>query len=154
MADALSFDVPVGLFQNVEDLKATVARLTALVETLSQGAGAELDEAFANGSEDGEPLVEEAEPGNEYAPFILLGRSCCTRRRERWSRAGVQRRGVPTTDGTSGRRPTAALSHVPSRGQPLCGLTWRRSSVVRQTLAGGWCCHILDGWSPCRLQTK
>lgn len=66
-----SFEVPVGMFQDLEDLKATVERLTAQVKTLTEGADTEQGEALAD---------EETTAGGDgtdedewqYPPFILL----------------------------------------------------------------------------------
>ncbi|MFP8886785.1 DUF4913 domain-containing protein [Streptomyces mangrovi] len=65
------FDVPVGLFQDLEDLKAHVARLTAQVGALSQSADTGPGEAPADETPDvgGEAAGEDEE---QYPPFILL----------------------------------------------------------------------------------
>ncbi|MFG2884885.1 DUF4913 domain-containing protein [Streptomyces sp. NPDC048297] len=69
------FEVPVGLFEDFEDLKAQVARLTAQLQTLTEGAGEEADEASADDVTAG---AEEADRGDapedewQYPPFILL----------------------------------------------------------------------------------
>ncbi|MFF3208395.1 DUF4913 domain-containing protein [Streptomyces sp. NPDC002962] len=62
------FEVPVGLFQDLEDLKAQVTRLTAEVKTLTDGAAA--DET-RDGDEEtaGEASAEDEQ---QYPPFILL----------------------------------------------------------------------------------
>ncbi|WP_281154688.1 DUF4913 domain-containing protein [Streptomyces sp. HYC2] len=65
------FEVPVGLFQDLEDLKAQVARLNAQVTTLTEGADAEPGEASAEAEADaGEEPADEDEW--QYPPFILL----------------------------------------------------------------------------------
>ncbi|MFD4865263.1 DUF4913 domain-containing protein [Streptomyces sp. NPDC058412] len=70
--DVPGFEVPVGLFEDMEDVKAQLAALTALVNTLREGgAGGGPDEASAD---------EEAEAGGDgdpedewqFPPFILL----------------------------------------------------------------------------------
>ncbi|MGW6570043.1 DUF4913 domain-containing protein [Streptomyces sp. NPDC054975] len=74
--DVPDFEVPVGLFQDLEDLKAAVTRLTAQVKALAEGAEATAGEAFADdlteasgGAEKG-PAAEEGEW--QFPPFILL----------------------------------------------------------------------------------
>ncbi|UZI33937.1 DUF4913 domain-containing protein [Streptomyces sp. VB1] len=71
-----SLDVPIGMFQDIEDIKAELARLTALVGTLTGGDGAEPGEASADddAAAGGEPDEEEAADEDEwqYPPFILL----------------------------------------------------------------------------------
>ncbi|MFE4634810.1 DUF4913 domain-containing protein [Streptomyces sp. NPDC056773] len=68
------YEVPVGLFQDLEDLKVTVAWLSAQVNTLRE----DTDEPEAEASEDDEAAaVGEGEGGEEedraqYPPFILL----------------------------------------------------------------------------------
>lgn len=66
------FEVPVGLFQDLEDLKAQVARLTAQVQALTEGSGAELGESSAETEPDvgEEPVADEDEW--QFPPFILL----------------------------------------------------------------------------------
>ncbi|MEU3279259.1 DUF4913 domain-containing protein [Streptomyces antibioticus] len=69
------FDVPVGLFEDIEDLKAKLARLTAQVEALTGGDGAEPGEASADEGEaaGGEAAADDAEEEEwQYPPFILL----------------------------------------------------------------------------------
>ncbi|MGW2724081.1 DUF4913 domain-containing protein [Streptomyces sp. NPDC001492] len=69
------FEVPMGLFQDMEDLKAHVQRLEALVKALTEGAADETGEALEEGEEDaGGDGAEEAEEGDEwqYPPLILL----------------------------------------------------------------------------------
>ncbi|MFF4456759.1 DUF4913 domain-containing protein [Streptomyces goshikiensis] len=65
--DLPDYEVPVGLFQDLEDLKATVAALTSQVKMLTEGTDA--------GSGDNEAAAGE-EPGDEdewqFPPFILL----------------------------------------------------------------------------------
>ncbi|MEW1551970.1 DUF4913 domain-containing protein [Streptomyces tsukubensis] len=65
-------DVPVGMFEDIEDLKAAVARLTAQVTALTGGGAGQQGEALADGAADdeaagGDPEDEEGDP-----PFILL----------------------------------------------------------------------------------
>lgn len=68
-----SLDVPVGMFEDIEDLKAKLARLTSLVEALTGGGGepkeADDDEAAAGGEADEEAAAEDEW---QYPPFILL----------------------------------------------------------------------------------
>ncbi|MET9206793.1 DUF4913 domain-containing protein [Streptomyces bacillaris] len=68
--DTPSFEVPVGMFQDVEDLKAQLARLTALVDALGAGE----DDAPAGGEPEADaPGQEETEEEEgQYPPFILL----------------------------------------------------------------------------------
>ncbi|MYX18398.1 DUF4913 domain-containing protein [Streptomyces sp. SID8374] len=66
-----NLDVPVGMFEDIEDLKSQLARLTALVEARTGGDSADsveasADEEAASGGAEG----EEAEW--QYPPFILL----------------------------------------------------------------------------------
>lgn len=66
-----SLDVPVGMFEDIEDLKAQIARLTTLVTSLTGGGDAESGEASA----DDEESAGEEEGGEgewQYPPFILL----------------------------------------------------------------------------------
>lgn len=73
-SDVPDFDVPVGLFEDLEDLKAQVTALTAQVKALTDGAhaggapGGDSTDADAEELEDA-PAGEEAW---EYPPFILL----------------------------------------------------------------------------------
>lgn len=64
----------MGLFQDMEDLKAQVAALSAQVKTLTAGGGEGAGEAFADDdTEVGEEAEEpEAEDGWQFPPFILL----------------------------------------------------------------------------------
>ncbi|MEV6734546.1 MULTISPECIES: DUF4913 domain-containing protein [unclassified Streptomyces] len=68
------FEVPMGLFQDMEDLKAQVAALSAQVTTLTEGGGEGAGEAFADDdTAAGEEAEEtEAEDGWQFPPFILL----------------------------------------------------------------------------------
>jgi hypothetical protein len=70
--DTPSFDVPVGLFQDVEDLKAQVARLTAQIQALTETVGGDLEPPPAADQD----ATAEEEAGEEdewqYPPFILL----------------------------------------------------------------------------------
>lgn len=68
-------DVPVGMFEDIEDLKAQVANLTALVKTLTGGEGDEPGEASADRAEAAGGEAAESEANEEewqYPPFILL----------------------------------------------------------------------------------
>jgi hypothetical protein len=68
-------DVPVGMFEDIEDLKAQLAQLTTPVKTLTGGDGAEPGEAsVADEEAAGGAAVDEAEDEDEwqYPPFILL----------------------------------------------------------------------------------
>ncbi|MBT1186247.1 DUF4913 domain-containing protein [Streptomyces sp. CJ_13] len=71
--DLPNFEVPVGLLQDLEDLKATVLALTAQVNALAEGADA--GSGSGETSADGEAAAGE-EPGDEeewqVPPFILL----------------------------------------------------------------------------------
>ena len=73
--DLPEMDVPVGMFEDIEDLKAQVARLTALVNAAALGGDAGPGEASANVGEtaggEGAP-DEESEEEWQYPPFILL----------------------------------------------------------------------------------
>ncbi|MEV4949747.1 DUF4913 domain-containing protein [Streptomyces sp. NPDC053755] len=62
------FEVPVGLFQDLEDLKAQVAALTAQLQALTQG-GPGLDPA---GSADADDDDTDDEAEWKFPPFILL----------------------------------------------------------------------------------
>jgi hypothetical protein len=72
-ADGPDFDVPVGLFEDIEDLKAKVEALTAQVKTLTEGAGPEEGEASEEdaGGEDAAAADGEEEEW-QFPPFILL----------------------------------------------------------------------------------
>ncbi|MFF5338504.1 DUF4913 domain-containing protein [Streptomyces sp. NPDC013181] len=63
--------VPVGMFEDIEDLKAQLAQLTALVKTLTEGADEQTEST--DGPVEGEQTGNESE-GEEaqYPPFILL----------------------------------------------------------------------------------
>ncbi|MFI5689924.1 DUF4913 domain-containing protein [Streptomyces sp. NPDC051636] len=69
-------DVPVGMFEDIEDLKAQIARLSAQVEALTGDDGAELGEASTDDDEvaAGGQAADHAEDEEEwqYPPFILL----------------------------------------------------------------------------------
>ncbi|RPK70067.1 hypothetical protein EES45_36120 [Streptomyces sp. ADI97-07] len=68
--EAPEFSVPVGMFEDIEDLKAQLAQLTTLVKTLTGGDGAEPGEASADdAAADGEAAEEDEW---QYPPFILL----------------------------------------------------------------------------------
>lgn len=68
--------MPVGMFEDIEDLKAQVASLTALVKKLTGGEEGEPGEASVGEEEtaDGEAAAEEDDGEEEwqYPPFILL----------------------------------------------------------------------------------
>lgn len=68
------FEVPVGLFQDLEDLKAEVARLSAQVKSLTEGADADAGEALADDDAGAGDEAEEgaAEDEWQFPPFILL----------------------------------------------------------------------------------
>jgi hypothetical protein len=68
-------NVPVGMFEDIEDLKAKLTALTAQVEALTGGGGAAQGEALADdqaaaGGEAADEVEEEEEW--QYPPFILL----------------------------------------------------------------------------------
>ncbi|MFE4539664.1 DUF4913 domain-containing protein [Streptomyces scopuliridis] len=69
--EAPELNVPVGMFEDIEDLKAQLAQLTTLVKTLTGGDDAGQGEASAD---DEAAADEEAEEEDEwqYPPFILL----------------------------------------------------------------------------------
>ncbi|MDP9954174.1 MULTISPECIES: DUF4913 domain-containing protein [Streptomyces] len=69
-----SLDVPIGMFQDIEDIKAELLRLNTLVSALTGGDGAEPGEAPADDAAVGvEPAEEEAADDEwQYPPFILL----------------------------------------------------------------------------------
>ncbi|MEV7535446.1 DUF4913 domain-containing protein [Streptomyces hydrogenans] len=69
--DTPDFEVPMGLFQDIEDLKAQVVALSAQVKALTEGVGEASGEAF----EDDTAAGEEADTADEeegFPPFILL----------------------------------------------------------------------------------
>lgn len=73
--DVPELDVPIGMFEDIEDLKAQVAYLTALVKRLTEGEDGEPDQAFADEEETaGGEAAEDAtdEDAWQYPPFILL----------------------------------------------------------------------------------
>ncbi|MFF2331872.1 MULTISPECIES: DUF4913 domain-containing protein [unclassified Streptomyces] len=70
--DGPDFEVPVGLFQDLEDLKATVANLTAQVKALREGGGGGAGEALADDAGDAGEEDEAAEDEAQFPPFILL----------------------------------------------------------------------------------
>ncbi|MDG5807952.1 DUF4913 domain-containing protein [Streptomyces ossamyceticus] len=71
------WNVPVGMFQDIEDLKANVTALTAQVEGLSQMAAAGLDAAVEDGPEptghDPDADAEDEGEGEwQFPPFLPL----------------------------------------------------------------------------------
>ncbi|MFD7626347.1 DUF4913 domain-containing protein [Streptomyces sp. NPDC059851] len=70
------FEVPVGLFQDIEDLKAQLAALNAQVKALTEGADGDVGEASADDDADaGDEPEEDAEAEDDdwqFPPFILL----------------------------------------------------------------------------------
>lgn len=60
----------MGLFQDMEDLKAQLAALAARVSALSSGAGADPGDGSAAGGAD--PADGDEEEGEGFPPFILL----------------------------------------------------------------------------------
>lgn len=74
--DVPELDVPIGMFEDIEDLKAQVANLTALVKRLTGGEGDEPGEASADEEETagGGAAADEGDGEEEwqYPPFILL----------------------------------------------------------------------------------
>ncbi|WP_405529035.1 DUF4913 domain-containing protein [Streptomyces avidinii] len=67
--DVPDLEAPVGLFQDLEDLKAQVARLSAQVQELTDGADTDDGESSA----DDESAADEDEGGDaQFPPFILL----------------------------------------------------------------------------------
>ncbi|WP_079034244.1 MULTISPECIES: DUF4913 domain-containing protein [unclassified Streptomyces] len=72
--DVPQMDVPVGMFEDIEDLKVKVARLTALVQEFADGTedgpgGPATDEETAGGDV---PTEDDEEAEWKYPPFILL----------------------------------------------------------------------------------
>ncbi|MFF8287458.1 DUF4913 domain-containing protein [Streptomyces albus] len=74
--DVPELDVPIGMFEDIEDLKAQVASLTALVKRLTGGEDGEPGEVSADEEETagGEASADEGDEEEEwqYPPFILL----------------------------------------------------------------------------------
>ncbi|MFE1075114.1 DUF4913 domain-containing protein [Streptomyces sp. NPDC058783] len=74
--DVPELDVPVGMFEDIEDLKAQVANLRSLVEQLTGGEEGEPGEASADEAESaGEEAAADEDSEEEewqYPPFILL----------------------------------------------------------------------------------
>ncbi|WP_331720462.1 DUF4913 domain-containing protein (plasmid) [Streptomyces sp. NBC_00161] len=67
------FEVPVGLFQDLEDLKAQVAALSEQVKELNESGADGPGEAFADeGAAAGEESEGEPEDEWQFPPFILL----------------------------------------------------------------------------------
>ncbi|MFE7443794.1 DUF4913 domain-containing protein [Streptomyces chartreusis] len=69
-----SFEVPVGLFQDVEDLKARVRRLEAQLKEVTEGAASGAGEASEGdaGGEDAEEVDGGEDAEWQYPPLILL----------------------------------------------------------------------------------
>ncbi|MFF8279928.1 DUF4913 domain-containing protein [Streptomyces lateritius] len=67
-------DVPVGMFEDIEDLKAQIAALTAQVNRLTEHAAGAEGEASADDEQEGEEAEDEPDAEDEwqYPPFILL----------------------------------------------------------------------------------
>ncbi|MFI2764905.1 DUF4913 domain-containing protein [Streptomyces echinatus] len=68
-------DVPVTMFEDVEDLKAKVVHLTAQLEAIVGGRGSEPGDALAEGEKaaGGEAVDESGDEEEwQYPPFILL----------------------------------------------------------------------------------
>ena len=65
------FEVPVGLFQDLEDLKAEVARLSAQVRDLTEQGDVDAGEASADAGAAADDEAEEEDEG-QFPPFILL----------------------------------------------------------------------------------
>ncbi|MEH0589861.1 DUF4913 domain-containing protein [Streptomyces sp. B21-106] len=72
MSDDPNFDVPVGLFEDVADLKAKVTQLTALLEQLTEHADHAGETADEDGTAAGEETAADAADEWQYPPFILL----------------------------------------------------------------------------------
>ncbi|MFJ4007994.1 DUF4913 domain-containing protein [Streptomyces sp. NPDC090023] len=75
MSDEPDFEVPVGMFEDVEDLKAQVARLTALVTTMGAHDAHEAPgeaPAEPDGATDADAGDEDGEAEWQFPPFILL----------------------------------------------------------------------------------
>ncbi|MFD0253664.1 DUF4913 domain-containing protein [Streptomyces sp. NPDC127113] len=73
--DVPEMDVPIGMFEDIEDLKAKVESLTSLVKELTGGEEGEPGEALADEEEaaGGEAADEDDGEGEwQYPPFILL----------------------------------------------------------------------------------
>ncbi|WP_433407045.1 DUF4913 domain-containing protein [Streptomyces sp. CA-146814] len=68
-------DVPIGMFQDIEDIKAELSRLNTLFNSFTGGDGAEPGEASAaeDAAAGAEPDEGEADEDEwQYPPFILL----------------------------------------------------------------------------------
>ncbi|MCX4481921.1 DUF4913 domain-containing protein [Streptomyces cellulosae] len=74
--DEPRFDVPVGLFEDVEDLKAQLAALTAQVQALTAAGGPDPTPGPAaagdTAADDTDGEDQDDEEGWKYPPFILL----------------------------------------------------------------------------------
>ncbi|MGW5042181.1 DUF4913 domain-containing protein [Streptomyces parvulus] len=72
--DVPEMDVPVGMFEDIEDLKTQVASLTAQLKELTGSEEGEPSEASADGAETAgaEAAEDSGEEEWQYPPFILL----------------------------------------------------------------------------------
>jgi hypothetical protein len=71
--DEPDFEVPVGLFQDVEDLKAEVVRLSAMVAQLTEAAAGDEPTGLDGIADAGEETGETGEDDEwKFPPFILL----------------------------------------------------------------------------------
>lgn len=70
--DTPQFEVPVGMFQDLEDLKAAVKRLESQVTTLTEGATADPGEAFEEDAGEDPAAADEDEAEWKFPPLILL----------------------------------------------------------------------------------
>ncbi|WP_256098401.1 DUF4913 domain-containing protein [Streptomyces agglomeratus] len=72
MPDDPDFEVPVGMFEDLEDVKAQIAALTAQIKALTENGGPDPGEASADdGADAGGETVDEEDLW-QYPPFILL----------------------------------------------------------------------------------
>ncbi len=121
--DEPRFDVPVGLFEDVEDLKAQLAALTAQVQTLTAAGGPDPGQAAAGDTvaqkTDGEDQDDDEEAW-KYPPFILLLDSPGVRRRTaRPDRVGRGRPRPRLPGRAQRRRPLVpTLVRAPRRRSP------------------------------------
>ncbi|MEV5774231.1 DUF4913 domain-containing protein [Streptomyces antimycoticus] len=65
-------NVPVGMFEDIEDLKAKLAHLTAQVEALTGSDSADPGEASADDEATADEEAADEEDEWQYPPFILL----------------------------------------------------------------------------------